>query len=128
MGVNIPILKCNTCYMLSIMDGVRVVDLDTIAIRFEKEIKVIMQGKKIESLSYKSITEQTLDIWSLYPNTKPDDVVISECRTCYNLEFVLDQVEDMGSVIIGGYVIDKCYPVYGTSKFYPSIEMRIKRR
>jgi hypothetical protein len=126
LGPNSGIMKCRDCSNFSVVDNVREVGLDSVGMVFRSSINIIMCGRKIQSSRYVSSTKKTIDMWNRLPETMPDDVKISECNVCYFISFEIADVEDISSVVVNDMIIDKCYVIRGTKKFYPTIDISIK--
>ena len=126
LGPNSEILRCRDCDEFNMMDSIYEQGLDSVATSFRSPVRIMMCGRKVQSTVFISCTERTINIWNEYPETKPDDVKITECNVCYSISFQVVDINNVGSMMTRDMVIDKCYPIPGTRKFYPTVDMEIR--
>lgn len=126
LGPNSEQLRCERCKNFTLMDDIHEDGLDSVATSFREKVNIIICGRKVKSTIYTSRTEMTIQIWEKFPETKPDGANIVECNVCYSIAFEINDIDSISSIVIGGMLIDKCYVVPGTRKFYPTIETTMR--
>ena len=86
----------------------------------------MMCGRKVESSILQSKTKQIIDTWCQYPDIKPDDVKIIECKVCHYIIFDIDDPDNIESITTRRFVIENCYATPDKKKFYPTLDIELK--